>query len=139
MPLLRFALDENVRHDLAGLLRSRGWDIDSAKELGRLRLTDTHVLLRAAEAGQTLVTHNDKDFRLLHEAWLTWRERWENEVARLTGVHLPLSRHAGILIVPPLPIHDLARILEPFDDTSDSLDDRLFAWNRSRGWHEVGR
>ena len=65
---MRFVLDEDVSHALAGLLRSHGYDADSAKELGRLGLTDVQVLLRAADAGRTLVTKNNKDFRSLHEA-----------------------------------------------------------------------
>jgi len=73
VPVLRFALDEDVAHRLAGLLRSQGWDVDSAKELGHLGLSDVHVLLRAAEDGQTLVTHNSNDFRMLHEVLVTWR------------------------------------------------------------------
>lgn len=138
MPGLRFALDEDVRHDLAGLLRSHGQDADSAKELGRLGLTDAQALLRAAEAGQTLVTRNSKDFRALHEAWVTWRRRWEREAQRVTGVPLSLSRHAGILIVPHLPNHQLARLIEEFEDAAAAMDDRLFAWNPAKGWHEAG-
>ena len=134
---LRFALDEDVRHALAGILRSHGRDADSAKELGRLGLTDTQALVRAAEAGQTLITRNNKDFRALHEAWVTWRRRWEGEARRITGIPLSLSRYAGILIVPHLPTHDLARIVEEFKDAAEAMDDRLFAWNLTRGWHEI--
>lgn len=65
---MRIALDEDVSHPLAGLMRSDGYDVDSAKELGRLGLRDVHVLLRAVESGQTLVTHNSDHFRALHEA-----------------------------------------------------------------------
>ncbi len=68
---------------------------------------------------------------------MTWRWRWENEVARVTGRAMGLSRHAGIVIVPPLSTHDLARILAEFDDSPRAMDDRLFAWNSARGWHEV--
>lgn len=134
---LRIVLDEDVSHRLAGLLRSQGWDIDSAKELGRRRLTDVQVLLRAAEDGRTLVTHNVDDFRALHEAWVTWRGRWAAEVVQKTGRHVQLSQHAGILITPHIPDRDLARILEAFADADEPLTDRLFSWRPAKGWHEL--
>ena len=134
---MRFALDEDVSHPLASLLRSHGYDADSATELGRLRLTDVQVLIQAADARQTLITHNNWDFRALHEAWITWRRRWTREIVQETGVNVSLSAHAGILVVPHLPNHALARIIEPFADAHDSIDDRLFSWNEQRGWHEI--
>jgi hypothetical protein len=138
VPGSRFALDEDVRHDLAALLRSRGWDVDSAKELGRIGLTDPHVLARAAESGQTLITHNRDDFRALHEAWLTWRSRWEQEVAGLTGAAVSLSRHAGILILPHGFTHELAVILEAFEQSAVPVGERLFIWKTATGWQEFG-
>lgn len=131
------ALDEDVRHDLAGLLRSRGWDADSARELGRLGMSDTRVLLAAAQNRQTLVTHNRLDFLALHEAWATWRQVWESEVEQITGRFVSFSQHAGILITPHLPNRDLARILEDLADTAGPLEDRLFVWNRFQLWYEV--
>ncbi|MGH2615466.1 MAG: DUF5615 family PIN-like protein [Thermomicrobiales bacterium] len=133
----RFALDEDVSHRFASLLRSRGWNVDSAKELDRLGLSDVQVLLRAAADGQTLVTHNIKDFRALHEAWVTWRWRWAAEVEHVTGRPVHLSQHAGILITPHLPNHELARILEEFADAAEPMADRLFSWTQVGGWHEV--
>jgi hypothetical protein len=132
-----FVLDEDVTHHLASLLRSRGWNIDSAKEMGRLGITDVQVLLRAAEDGQTVITHNNRDFRALHEAWVTWRGRWAAEVRERTGIAVVLSRHAGILIVPPAPAYELAALIEAFAETAGPLADRLFSWTRSRGWHEI--
>ena len=134
---VRIVLDEDVSHRLARILRSQGWDIDSAKELGRLRLTDVQVLLRAAEDGRTLVTHNIKDFRSLHEAWVTWRGRWAAEVVQLTGSPVHLSQHAGILITPHLGDYELARIVEEFAETNVPLADRLFSWLPAGGWHEL--
>ena len=119
MPVLKFALDEDVPHSLASLLRSHGQDADSAKELGRLGLSDARVLLRTAVDQQTLVTHNNKDFRSLHEAWVTW------------------GRHAGILISPHMKERDLARILEEFEESAGWMSDRLFAWSPTRLWHEL--
>ena len=137
MPGLAFALDEDVAHLVASLLRSLGEDADSAKELDRLGLSDVQVVLRCVENGQTLVTHNSGDFRLLHEAWVTWRRRWTSEVERVTGSPAYLSRHAGILIILHLPSHDLARVLEEFAKAAGAMDDRLFMWSKARHWHEL--
>jgi hypothetical protein len=134
---VHIVLDEGVSHPLAGLLRSDGYDADSAKELGRLGLTDVQVLVQAVLSGQTIVTHNKSDFRMLHEAWITWRRRWTAEVVQASGLPIVLSGHAGILIVPQVPNHDLARLIEPFADANDSIPDRLFAWDRAKGWHEL--
>lgn len=130
-------LDEDVTHRLAGLLRAHGLNADSAKELGRLGLSDVQVLLRAAEHGQTVITHNNKDFRALHEAWVTWRKRWETEVEQQSGVRIDLSSHAGIVIVPAIPIGDLADIVKAFADSAPPMADRLYSWSRFRGWHEL--
>jgi len=133
----KFALDEDVAHAVASLLRYRGLNVDSAKELGRLGLTDPQVLLRAAEQQQTLVTHNRKDFRALHEAWILWRGRWAVEVEQTTGGSTTLTQHAGILIVPHMRNQELARIIEEFDDAAHPTMDRLFAWRRGAGWFEI--
>lgn len=134
---MRFALDEDVAHPLAGLLRAHGYDADSAKELGRLGLTDVQALVQAADSAQTVITRNSKHFRSLHEAWVDWRRRWSAEVLHQTGTEVILSGHAGILIVPSLPVHDLAHIIESFADANVSIGDGLFAWTALRGWHEI--
>jgi hypothetical protein len=134
---LAFVLDENVSHPLAGLLRSRGWSADSAKELSRLGLSDVQVLLHAAESGQTVVTHNNEDFRALHEAWVTWRKRWGTEVARTVGRQIDLSSHAGVVIVPAIPVRELAAVIEEFVDIAPPMTNRHFSWTRPGGWHEL--
>lgn len=134
---LKFALDEDVSHPLASLLRSQGETADSAKELGRLGLRDAQVLLLAAEHGQALVTHNNRDFRMLHDAWMLWRRRWSDDCERSGGQPHFVLRHAGILIVPHLKNHDLASVLDEFGDIAASPADRLFAWSPVRRWHEI--
>lgn len=133
---MRFALDEDVSRPLVGPLRSRGYDTDSAKELRRLGLSDVDVVVRSADAGQALVTHNDRDVRTLRGAWLRWRGRWRLEIVAATGVEVALSGHAGIIVVPHLPNYDLAQIIQPFAEAADQIDDRLFAWTNADGWLE---
>lgn len=137
MANLRFALDEDVAHPLAGILRSQGWDIDSAKELGRLRLSDVQVLFHAAVDGETLITHNGNHFQALHEAWVTWRYRWSIEVEHAIGQSVSFSQHSGILIAPQIDPRELVPILEEFEPDSEPLADRLYVWSRGRRWQEV--
>ncbi len=132
----RFALDENVSRDVALVLRAEDHKIESAVELGRLRLSDVQVLVRAAESDQVLVTHNRRDFVALHEAWMTWRARWELEVERAVGAPVSLSHHGGIALVPGLSSRELAVALRQFDGLHGALDDRLFEWSREQGWRE---
>jgi hypothetical protein len=135
--VLSFALDEDVSHPVARLLRRIGHVAESATELDRLGLRDVQVLLRATERNQTVVTHNKKDFELLHEAWVTWRRRWMAEAETAKGLPVPLSRHVGIVIVPHLPNHELVRILSDFASTAEAVDDKLFTWSQEQGWEEV--
>ena len=65
------------------------------------------------------------------------RRRWADEVEQITGIQVHLSQHTGILMIPHLPTHDLARILEAFAEAAGSVDDRLFTWSPARLWHEL--
>lgn len=137
MAVHSFALDEDVDHHVAALLRADGQDAKSAKELARLGLSDIQVLIHATEREQTLVTHNHRDFALLHEAWMTLRRRWAVEIELVTGHPVVLSRHAGILIAPQIPRLHLVRILHEFAHSAGAMDDRLFAWYPATGWQEI--
>lgn len=134
---MRFALDETVSHWLAGLLRTDGYDADSAKEPRRLGFHDPQVLAAAAAARRTLVTHNINDFEAIHEAWIMWRRRSESQLARDAVVTFSLSGHAGIIVLPHGTPRMLANLLEPFADSHANIDDRPFVWSISRGWYEV--
>jgi hypothetical protein len=125
-------LDEDVSHGLAGALRAIGLDADSAKELGHLGFTDVMVLTGASDLGLIVVTDNKKDMLLLHEAWLTWRVRWEaTEHAR--------ANHPGILLTPHQPVLDLVRLIEEFESAETENNNRLFSRNVVNRWHEVVR
>lgn len=134
---LSFALDEDVSHPVARELRNIGYVAESAKELDRLGISDVQVLLRATERNQTVVTHNEKDFESLHEAWVTWRRRWMAEAETTLDRPVPLSRHAGIVIVPHLPKDELVRILGDFASTAEAVADKLFTWSQEQGWEEL--
>lgn len=137
MTLLRLALDENVSHPLAGYLRSLGYDIDSATELARLQLRDPLVLAAAVDAGQTLITHNLRDFSLLHEDWHVLRRRWGREVMMQSGRQFAFSGHLGILVLPHVANTILAPAIMEIVDGGQPLSDRFLVWSARKGWVEA--
>lgn len=122
-----FYVDENIALGLAPALRYYGHSIASVAEERRLGAPDPHQLLYAAERGWTLITHNRRDFRLLHVAWLYWSNEWR--VPR---------QHAGIIVVEQVrgqPTADLARIIHTFVTSSDvMLANALYDWKPTVGW-----
>jgi predicted nuclease of predicted toxin-antitoxin system len=85
---VRLYLDQCLRSELAGLLRSRGHDVVRAAETGQARADDALVLERAIREERTLVTldeHFGDWVVLLLTQLLTlfaklpkaWQESWE--------------------------------------------------------------
>ncbi len=70
MPLL--FLDENVKIGLADVLRAAGIETRTVRDEGQLHTVDAALLLACANQGWMLVTQNRRDFRALHEGWVTW-------------------------------------------------------------------
>ena len=70
-------------------LRAESHDVLTARQAGRAAASDAEQLLWASDEGRTLVTHNEDDFELLHDAWARWSSAW--------GVD---ARHAGIIVIP---------------------------------------
>ncbi len=68
-------LDENVSMHTAGELESCGHMVATTRGEGRQGAPDSHQLLYAAERYWTIVTHDGRHFRLLHDAWLLWSHR----------------------------------------------------------------
>lgn len=122
-----FYLDEDTAIALTDLLRVHGHDVTHTHAAGMDRAPDYRQLLHATNRGWVLVTHNRRDFRLLHGTWLAWTQEW--------GID---RRHRGILVVdqvptPLLPIVAQA-IVDFVHDTSESLDNTLHEWSRRSGW-----
>jgi hypothetical protein len=121
-----FYLDHNVAADVARLLRGSNHAVITAHDQGLGAAGDDEHLLLAAQRGWTLVTHNRKDFLLLHDAWRHWASAW--------GVAEP---HAGILIVPQPPGASHAQIaaaLEALISGGPSLTNQLYLWRPASGW-----
>ena len=60
--------EEHVSHRLVDALQDEGIDVTTVNLLGHKGESDAVQLLRAAELGRVVLTHNVKDFIFLHEA-----------------------------------------------------------------------
>ena len=58
----RLYLDEDITPLLARLLRERGHDVISCREIGAIGLADEDQLARATELGRAILTSNYGDF-----------------------------------------------------------------------------
>lgn len=117
------------------LLRGRGHDVITSRELGLDRASDGLHLLEAAKRRRILLTYNERDFLLLHDAWLRWSAAW--------GVQ-PL--HCGVLMLPQRqrwsPTHVLVEIETVLERATASASDggmtkQLWMWRPARGWFRV--
>lgn len=100
-------VDHDVSVLVAPLLRAKGHDIVVTSELGLGGESDSNHLLRAAQEGRILVSHNQRDYMLLNRAWLDWTEGWPvyADSKRLTRLARPVARlllrgveHGGIVL-----------------------------------------
>jgi hypothetical protein len=127
-------LDENVSARLISPLMARGHDVLHGRAVHPAK-TDDHVhFASATRLNRILITHDIKDFRLLHRAWRDWFAEW--------GVP-PHPEHAAILQAPQPPQVSVAVLVELLDDfvrqagTDSALLNRLFSWSAPRGWEEI--
>jgi hypothetical protein len=119
-----FYLDHNVALELAHHLRDAGHDARTARDLEMERAGDETHLSLAARSGWTLITHNAKDFTLLHAAWRRWSQEW--------GV---TAHHAGILVLtPPVAPTQAAQEVLALLEAGEALEDALYKWRRHSGW-----
>lgn len=126
-------IDNDVAADIARLLQGAGHQAVTAGAIGLTRATDAAQLLTAAQRGWTFVTHNAKDFVLLHDGWCRWSDAW--------GV---AAKHAGILVLPQataaerarrrLDVVELAQLLIDLFATGAPGANELWLWRRGRGW-----
>lgn len=120
-----FYIDADVSPVVADELNGRGHDalscIRDGSPEGR---GDEQVFFTAVEQARVVVTHNERDFTLLHRAWLHWR--------------LP-RQHYGLLIVrqnlslrPP----DIADWLHRFTEQYSAINNSLFLFRRNVNTHQ---
>jgi len=65
--MVRFHLDENVDHAVAGGLRQRGVDVTTASDSGLIQASDEAHLEHCVREKRVIFTH-DQDFLRLHAA-----------------------------------------------------------------------
>jgi hypothetical protein len=116
-------VDSDVSRHLAGILIAHGHRARTARDERREAARDPEQLLFAAQRGWTVVTHNRKDFRLLHDAWQLWSVAWGYAHA-----------HGGILILEQTPLTTFAPEILRLLESNQQLNGRLFEWSRFHGW-----
>ena len=125
--MARFQIDHYVSRQIADLLRARGRDVVTARELSHEDAADDVHMLAAIQASRAFVTRNRADFVLLHFAWRRWTAAW-----RVT------QPHSGILVVPQPPHLSPARVAEELHaiQAAVSLVNELYEyeWQTGLGW-----
>lgn len=107
---IRVYLDEDVSVLLASLIQTRGFDVLTTRDAGRLSTSDSSQLSYATSQNRALLTHNRVDFEALHRSLVTSHQH-----------------HCGILIATQRPPHEIARRLLVVlgEITSDEMYDQL--------------
>ncbi|HKI44533.1 MAG TPA: DUF5615 family PIN-like protein [Balneolales bacterium] len=107
---IRFYLDEDVPSSFAQALSNRGVDTETTQTAGNIGCLDRQQLLFASREGRVILTHNKRDFIILHNDFV---ER------NLT--------HGGIVVSDQLPIGTLLKRAMKlwFTLDADDMYDRL--------------
>jgi len=92
-----FYLDNDVSTRVGDHLRQFGHEATHSRDLHQRSAYDEVQLITALDLQAALVTHNYKDFIMLHRAWDLWRARW--------GIS---ELHTSILVLPQGPEARLA-------------------------------
>lgn len=119
-----FYVDHDVAVQLGRELRALDHSATTARDLGQERATDGEQLLTAATRSWILVSHNKKDFRLLHNAWLTWRGAWSVRM-----------EHAGVLVIPYAPAEQSAQRVHEFTlGGGGRIPNEMYEFTTQSGW-----
>lgn len=119
-------LDHNVARQTAVLLRLHDHDVIQTARLGQARARDDEQLLTAASLRRTLITHDRRDFELLHDAWRRWSAAWQID-----------PPHFGILVIPQGESWSSAQAageVNRFLASGVPLANELYRWTEERGW-----
>ncbi len=116
-------LDHNVARDIAPLLRQAGHGAITALDAGMHSAEDDEYVLVSSDRAWTIVTHNKKDFNLLHGAWRRWSTAWGIQHA-----------HAGILVLGEAAPTILANAIIDLLAGDPPLRNHLYQWRPGRAW-----
>jgi hypothetical protein len=123
--MARLHIDQCLSWRIAQELRGRGHDARHAAEVAMQTASDDEHLIVAARDHRIIVTENEDDFALLHDAWIRWQRAWQVQES---------WRHAGILIVPSdFVIHTTVATVDAFVSREEILTDALVRWTVN-GW-----
>jgi hypothetical protein len=119
-----FHIDNDVPVAVAHELLARGHSAFTARDLGLMSAPDPVHLQHAARNNRILVTHNKRDFRLLHQAWTTW---------------FATRAHSGILVIKQqaLLAPDMADAIDTFVRTGQPLTNRAYEWKPGGYWESL--
>lgn len=88
---IKLYLDEDVPLSFGEALRTRGVDALSTQKAGNKGFTDLEQLQFAVEHGRVIITHNKKDFMLLHKNYLELKKQHH-------GIILTDQQPIGVLL-----------------------------------------
>lgn len=120
-------IDEDNGRTIAALLRSLGHDVVWAREHRSPGTTDELQFVAAVQLGRIFVTHNERDFVLLHRAWVAWPQE--------LNVRWPV--HRGVLVIPQpptLPVNHAATQIDELLQSGSPLTNAYYIWKHERGW-----
>jgi len=119
-----FHIDNDVPVAIAQALMARGHTAYTARDLGLMSAPDPVHLQDAAANRRILVTHNKRDFRLLHQAWITW---------------FPSRQHGGILVIKQkaLLAPEMAQAIDAFVAIGGPLANRAYEWKPGGRWESL--
>jgi hypothetical protein len=121
-----FYLDNDVSLQLVDLLQEAGHQVWHTRDLRQTTADDVGQLLTAVERGAVLVTHNYRDFELVHLAWRAFAARWG-----------AVEAHPGILILPQAIETQLLQYLDAFLASGLPLPNACYRYRPSSGWRAV--
>jgi len=106
----RFYIDEDVPVGLARSLEKRGIDVLTTQDAENIGKTDREQLEYANEQNRVFLTHNIRDFAILHKKYID--KGWT---------------HSGIVVSDQLPIGTLLRRVLQLNNTvhADDIKNRL--------------
>src|SRR5215208_715505 len=121
-------IDEDVGKIFIRLLLAQGHAVLHARTTpGMSGVTDGRQLLFAAQRGSVLLTHNGKDFLLLHDAWRRWSIAWRSR-----------RTHEGILLIPQhVPAAIVAPAVHDLLAGNGVLRNEFHQWDRVQGWQHI--
>lgn len=118
--MANFYLDHDVKQQIAEALSARGHTAVTAVSQSLDSASDPAVLHAAVRQARVVITCNNKDFRMLHDAWLRWQVS---------------PQHFGIIVIrQDWTVADAAERINAFVRAHSRLQNQWWEWKPSAGW-----